>query len=156
MHKEFSFAKLRLCVSLFCLLLTGWTFALAQNKSAARFDPDGSFWIVGEPPNEFSNFTAINLNAKRLRRLPSPGVQENDGTTYRFKTVTVKRDNFTFTTMTRGGVSYSFSGRFLKGGNFAATWLGDETPVLEGTLTKFRDGKKLAEAKLKFSYFGGT
>jgi hypothetical protein len=151
-----SFAPLRLCASVFCLfLITSCTFALAQNKSA-RFDPDGSFWIIGTPPNEFSDFSAINLNAKRLRRLPSPGLQTNDGKTYRFKTLTVKQNNFTFTTMPRGGVSYSFSGRFLKGGNFAATWLGDDNPILEGTLTKFRAGNKLAEAKLKFSYFGGT
>ena len=156
MHKQFSFAPLRLCVSIFCFLsLTSSTLALTQTKSA-RFDPDGSFWILGESPNEFSDFSAINLNAKKLRRLPSPGVQTNDGTSYRFKTLTVKQNDFNFTTVIRGGVSYSFSGRFLKGGNFGATWLGDDDPVLEGTLTKFRGGKKLAEAKLKFSYFGGT
>ena len=140
---------------IFILLLLIATAALSQTKSA-RFDPDGSFWIIGEPPAEFSDFSAINLNAKRLRRIPSPGVQTNDGKSYRFKTLSVKQNNFTFTTVPRDGVSYSFSGRFLKGGNFAATWLGDESPVLEGTLTKFRAGNKLAEAKLKFSYFGGT
>ena len=68
----------------------------------------------------------------------------------------MKRDNFTFTTLPAAGVSYSFAGKFLKGGNFAATWMGEEDPILEGTLTKFRDGKKVAEAKLKFMYFGGT
>src|SRR2546423_2803958 len=136
-------------------LLAVVTPALGQNK-AARFDPDGSFWIVGTPPSEFSDFSAINLNAKKLRRIPATGLQTNDGKTYRFKTLTVKRDNFTFTTVALGGVSYSFAGKFLKGGNFAATWLGDESPVLEGMLTKFRAGKKVAEAKLKFSYFGGT
>ena len=149
-------APLRLCVILFCLfLLTSGTFALAQNKSA-RFDPDGSFWILGQPPNEFSDFSAINLNAKKLRRLPSPGVQTNAGTTYRFKTLTVKQNDFNFTTVTRGGVSYSFAGKFLKGGNFAATALNDEVPVMEGTLTRYSNGKKVAEAKLKFIYFGGT
>ena len=137
------------------ILLLITTPAFSQKK-AARFDPDGSFWPLGQPPNEFSDFSAINLNAKRFRRLPSPGVQTNDGKTYRFKTLSVKQNNFTFTTVTRGEVSYSFAGRFLRGGNFAATWLGDEAPVLEGTLTKFRAGNKLAEAKLKFSYFGGT
>src|SRR5437868_422590 len=141
----------------FCLmlLLASLPSALSQTK-AERFDPDGSFWIIGAPPNEFSDFGAINLNAKKLRRLPPSGLQTNLGKNYRFKTLTVKRDNFTFTTITIGGVSYSFAGKFLKGGNFAATSLGDESPVLEGTLTKFRAGKKLAEAKLKFSYFGGT
>ena len=53
-------------------------------------------------------------------------------------------------------MSYSFSGRFLKGGVFGAGDLDDETPVLEGTLTKFQVGKKVAEAKLRFVYFGGT
>jgi len=149
------FAPLRLCaiISSFLVLLT--SPALSQNK-AARFDPDGSFWVLGQPPNELSEFGGINLNAKRSRQLPSPGLQTTNGTTYRFKTLIVKRDNLTFTTMSRAGVSYSFSGRFLKGGNFSAAELNDEVPVLEGTLTKFRGGKKLAEAKLKFSYFGGT
>ncbi|HEV2834867.1 MAG TPA: hypothetical protein VGW58_06095, partial [Pyrinomonadaceae bacterium] len=112
--------------------------------------------VVGETPNEFSEFGGINLNGKKLRRIPPSGVQTNEGKNLRFKTATVKRDNFTFTTVPSGGVYYSFAGKFLKGGNFSATWLGDDTPVLEGTLTKFRGGKKVAEAKLKFSYFGGT
>ena len=139
------------------VLLSLCSLGLAQRK-AARFDPDGSFWLHEStpPPTEFSDFSAINLNAKRLRRLPSPGVQLNNGTTYRFKTLTVKRDNFTFTTMTRRGVSYSFAGKFLKGGVYAAGDLDDQTPVVEGTLTKLRDGKKVAEANLKLTYFGGT
>ena len=139
-------------VSLSLIALT--TPALGQKTE--RFDPDGSFWIIGGPPNEFSGFGGINLNRKRLRHLPASGVQAEEARNYRFKTLIVKRDNFTFTTVTVGGVSYSFTGKFLKGGNFAASWLGDEDPVLEGTLTKFRGGKKVAEAKLKFMYFGGT
>jgi hypothetical protein len=143
-------------LSIFLLLCLTAVPAMTQRKTSARFDPDGSFWIHGDPPNDFSDFSGINLNAKRSRRLPSPGVQLNNGATFRFKTLTVKRDNFTFTTMTRRGVSYSFSGKFLKGGVYGAGDLDDETPVLEGTLTKFRDGKKVAEANLKFVYFGGT
>ena len=147
-------ASLRLFVSI-CLLLSITSSVLGQR---ARFDPDGSFWLPDNttPPNEFSDFSAINLNAKRLRRLPSPGLQLINGTTYRFKTLNVKRDNFTFTTIALRGVSYSFSGKFLKGGVYASGILDDETPVLEGTLTKFRAGKKVAEANLKFVYFGGT
>ena len=129
--------------------------AFGQKKSA-RFDPDGTFWIVGETPSEFKEFSAINLNAKRSRHLPSPGLQITNGKTFRFKTLTVKRNDFTFTTMTVGGVSYSFSGKFLKGGVFYTSDLDDTVPVLEGTLTKFRAGQKIAEAKLALSYFGGT
>jgi hypothetical protein len=152
------FAPLRLCVRIFfpsVLIVSLISIALPQTKTT-RFDPDGSFWIFGEPPNEFSDFGAINLNAKRSRRLPVQGFELRTGKSLRFKTLVVKRDNFTFTTMTLGGVSYAFSGKFLKGGVYSAGTLDDQTPVLEGTLTKFRGGQKVAEAKLKFVYFGGT
>ena len=141
--------------SIFLLLCLVASPAISQRKTSARFDPDGSFWIHGEPPAEFSDFDSINLNAKRLRYLNAPGLMMRS-TRYRYKTLTVKRDNFTFTTMTVRGVFYTFSGKFLKGGVYGAGDLDDETPVLEGTLTKFRDGKKVAEANLKFVYFGGT
>lgn len=155
-RRSISFASLSLGVKLLLLsfLLVS---AQAQTKSA-RFDPDGSFWLHEStpPPNEFSDFGGINLNAKKIRRLPSAGLQLVNGTTFRFKTLVVKQNNFTFTTLPIKGVSYSFSGRFLKGGVYSSGILDDETPVLEGTLSKFRGDKKLAEAKLKFVYFGGT
>jgi hypothetical protein len=125
-------------------------------KGRERFDPNGTFWIIGDAPPEFSDFSAINLNARRVRRLPSSGLQLNNGRLFRFTQLTVQRQKFTFTTTQVGGVSYSFSGRFLKGGVYSETVLDDQSPVLEGVLTKFRVGKKTAEAKLKFGYFGGT
>ena len=123
-----------------------------QNK----FNPDGSFWIIGEHPNGFSDFGGINLNGKRLRRLPSQGMQLMNGKTFNYKTLTVRQNNFSFTTVTVRGVYYTFAGKFLRGGVFAEQDLFDEQPVLEGVLTKYKGGKKVAEAKLKFSYFGGT
>ena len=150
------FASLRLCGSIFLLVLIACLPAFSQRTKTERFDPDGSFWLQGAPPNDFSDFGGINLNAKRSRHLPQPGLETNNGKRYRFKTLSVKQDRFAFTTMTVAGVSYSFSGRFLKGGVYSSGILDDETPVLEGTLTKFRGGKKVAEAKLKFVYFGGT
>ena len=153
-YRRFSCAALRLCVSFILLTLAVTIIASPQNKSS-RFDPDGSFWLIDQP-TKFSEFGAINLNAKKLRRLPSPGLQQNDGTNFRFKTLTVKRDNLSFTTVTRRGIYYTFSGRFLKGGVFALTELNDESPILEGTLARYQNGKKVAEAKLRFTYFGGT
>ena len=144
--KNFSFTIL--------IVLLACTAALAQK--AARFDPDGSFWMEGEAPNEFPEFSAINLNAKRSRQLPVQGFELKTGKRIPFKTLIVKRDNFTFTTVNVGGISYAFAGKFLKGGVYSAGDLDEETPVLEGTLTKFRGGQKIAEAKLKLVYFGGT
>jgi len=138
------------------LMMCGVVVAQTSARAQQRFDPSGSFWLEGEPPAEFTDFSAINLNQRRLRRLPATGLQLSNGTSFRFRTVTVKQNNFTFNTVVVGGVSYTFAGKFLKGGDFAATWMGEETPVLEGVLTKFKDGKKVADAKLKFIYFGGT
>ena len=142
-----------LCI--FLLLCLTAAPAFTQRKTSARFDPDGSFWIHGDPPTDFSEFDSINLNAKRARYLQTPGLRTRTSL-HRYKTLVVKRDNFTFTTMTVRGVFYTFSGKFLKGGVYGAGDLDDETPVLEGTLIRFRDGKKVAEANLKFVYFGGT
>lgn len=149
---------MRKTLTVIFLLLSLCCVAAAQTaaQTKERFDPSGSYWIEGEPPAEFTDFSAINLNMRRLRRLPPTGLDLNNGKSFKFRTATVKQDNFTFNTVTVGGVSYSFAGKFLKGGDFAATWQGEETPVLEGVLTKFKAGKKVASAKLKFIYFGGT
>ena len=150
MRKVFSNLAQLLCVF---AIASGFVYA---QKGRERFDPNGTFWILGQPPSGFSDFSAINLNARRVRRLPSPGVQLNNGRTFRFQQLSVKREKFTFVTTPVRGVSYSFSGRFLKGGVFAETVLDDQSPVLEGVLTKFVSGKKVAEEKLQFGYFGGT
>jgi hypothetical protein len=142
-------------VALFMVVVCLVQVSSAQTK-ANRFDPDGSFWIKGDHPNGFSDFGGINLNAKRDKRLPPPGLQVNTGRNFRFKQLSVSRERFTFTTVVLSNISYSFSGRFLKGGVYGAGNLDDETPVLEGTLVKYRNGKKVAEAKLTFVYFGGT
>jgi len=121
-----------------------------------RFDPDGAFWIKGSAPDGFLDFAGINLNSKKLRRLPAAGVELNTGKAFRFKQLSVSQERFTFTTMTVSNISYGFVGKFLRGGVFSAANLDDQTPVLEGVLTKYKGGTKVSEAKLKFVYFGGT
>ena len=120
-----------------------------------KFNPDGSFWIIGDAPKGFQDFGGINLNFHRNRRLPSSGVNLTNGAVLRFQRISIAQQKFTFTTQVRRGTSYRFTGRFLKDGVFFAEIL-DDDPVLEGTLTKVSNGKVVAEANLKFSYFGGT
>ena len=129
--------------------------ATGQTKGAA-FNPDGAFFLIGQPPEGFSDLEGIYLNGRRLRRLPSQAYRTNNNKAFYYKVLVVKRDDFHFTTATVGGVSYSFVGKFLRGGVFAEQDLNDEQPVLEGVLTKYKNGNKVAEAKMKFSYFGGT
>ena len=127
-----------------------------KTLNKAAIDQSTIYNDTGQAPSGFSDFSAINLNARRVGWLPAPGLQLNNGRTFRFQQLTVKREKFTFITTQVRGVSYSFSGRFLKGGVFAETVLDDQSPVLEGVLTKFVSGKKVAETKLQFGYFGGA
>ena len=147
----------QLAKSISCLLLAVLTCAVIHGQAKKeRFDPDGSFWIFGAAPDEFSDFGGINLNAKKSRHLPTAGVQLNDGRNFRFKVLSVKQERFTFSTIAVSNISYSFAGKFLRGGIYQASNLDDEKPVLEGVLSKYRGGRKVAEAKLQFVYFGGT
>jgi hypothetical protein len=142
--------------ALLVLLIMASSILIHGQAKKARFDPDGSFWIFGKAPDEFSDFGGINLNAKRLRNLPGAGVQLNDGRNLKFKLLSVKQERLTFTTVVVSNISYSFTGKFLRDGVYQAANLDDEKPVLEGVLTKYKAGQKVAEAKLQFVYFGGT
>ncbi len=136
--------------------LTGLTLASGVvGAPQRRFNPDGSFWIIGDTPKGFEDFGGINLNSHRNRRLPASGINLTNGVVIRFKTISIAREKFTFTSNTRRGISYRFSGRFLKGGTFFSD-ISDDDAVLEGTLTKLSNGRVIAQAKLLFSYFGGT
>ena len=146
----------RLKVVTLAIILLALGISVPAQTRQQQFNPDGAFWIVGQAPNGFSDFGGINLNGRRLRHIPSQGLQLMNGKTFHFKSLVVKRNDFRFTTVALRGVHYTFSGRFLRGGVYAELGLDDEQPVLEGVLTKYVRGKKAAEAKLKFSYFGGT
>ena len=124
-----------------------------------KFDPEGEFNVEGTLPKGLAEVSTIELlrDAKRSFFNSHAGVYTNKGVTYKFKTLSVTREKFTFTTVPIKGISYSFTGRFLRGGVYAELdsdqW---GKPILEGKLSKFNGSRKLAEANLKFSYFGGT
>ena len=159
-----SFAILMLPVSvafviLFVVLPTGGAADASVPAGAQQFDPEGEFNVEGEPPRGLSEVSTIELlrDARRSFLNPHAGVYTTAGVTYRFKTVNVTREKFTFETVAIAGISYSFTGRFLRGGVYAEMnsdqW---GKPILAGRLTKLRSGRKVARANLKFSYFGGT
>lgn len=127
--------------------------------AAQKFDPEGEFNVLGDPPRALSEVSMIELlrDAKRSFYNRNAGLYTTAGITHRFKTLSVTRARLTFTTVPVKGVSYSFTGRFLRGGVYAELdsdqW---GKPILAGKLSKFKGSEKVAEANLKFSYFGGT
>ena len=148
-------AKIRFGLHLSAIALVVFGSVFSGYTQREPFNPDGTFWISGEPPAAFKDFGGINLNASRNPRLNKPGVNLTDGRWLKFRTLTVNRNNLVFTTTTVRGTAYRFKGKFLRGGTFAAHDL-EDVRVLEGTLTKINGGKVVAQERLKFSYFGGT
>jgi len=125
------------------------------------FRPYGYYSLVGAHPKGFENFDTIQYWRKEdeqsgpdiSERLS--GVTADKGVLYRYRTITINRRSFVFTTRVVKGTSYSFTGRFLRT-DFVNSELDFDKPVLLGTLTKYRRGKKVAEAQVKLSYFAGT
>lgn len=131
---------------------------IAHQTKRQKFDPEGSFFPKGDPPKGLAEVGGINLFKRLLKTFTSQGsgVAKTNGTIHRFKTISVSREKLIFTTVALRGISYSFDGRFLKDGVYGETELDNETVVLEGHMTKFRNGQKIAEADMRFTYFGGT
>jgi hypothetical protein len=133
----------------------------ASSSTQRRFDPEGQFNPIGNAPQGLEEVASLDLfRSGRNRPFTShthSGVVTTRGVVYRFQSISASQNNCTFTTRARAGTSYRFSGRFLKGGVYAemdsSVW---NQPLLEGTLTKFKNGKKVAESRMRFSYFGGT
>jgi hypothetical protein len=133
----------------------------AFSSPQKRFDPEGQFNPMGSAPKGLEEVASIDLfRTGRSRPFTShthSGVVTTNGVVYRFSTISASQNNFTFRTRTRQGTSYRFAGRFMKGGVYAEmdSSLWDQV-LLQGTLTKFKNGKKIAESRMRFSYFGGT
>src|SRR5947209_10865025 len=105
------------------------------------------------------DFDGIALARRKNGRFyPISGAHSNRNVVYGFipSATVIKRNNFSFKTVAVRGISYSFTGHFLKGGVFAESNLDLNDPMLEGHLIKYRAGKKVAEGDVKFSYFAGT
>ena len=125
------------------------------------FRPYGYYSLVGSHPGGFKSFDTIQY-WRRQDEQSGPdiserfsGVHADEGVRYRYANISVTRRQFVFTTRAVKGISYSFSGRFLRT-DFVNTELNFDRPVLVGKLIKYRNGKKVAEANIKLSYFAGT
>lgn len=129
-------------------------------RNQERFDPQGEFVPHGKVPQPqgFEKIGGFRLwcdkHGGNIDR--RSGVYTTKGATYRFRTITVTRKEFTFTTETIRGLSYGFTGQFLRGGVFREADLDVQIPVLAGVMSKYRGGHKVAEARMRFAYLAGT
>jgi hypothetical protein len=135
-----------------------WAQPLLSQKA---FRPYGYYSLVGDHPKGFKSFDTIQYWQKRDEQ-SGPDISErfsgviaDEGVHYRYSTISITRRQFLFTTVKVKGISYSFNGRFLRT-DFVDTEINLDKPVLVGNLRKYRNGRKVAEADVKLSYFAGT
>ena len=127
------------------------SFVNAANQKG--FNPDGGYDVFGETPKGFEDVKRLYIFRMRNNRRPrySSGLDTwNDpekSTLYKFISSLITRNKFTFTTATIRGVSYRFEGRFL----FAQPTQLDDRPTIEGQLSKYKNGAKVAEGKIAFT-----
>jgi hypothetical protein len=129
----------------------------------SQFDAFGYYYIAGEPPqgfediNHISVFTAdyeVGQNPYSVRAIPRPptGILWTSQR-YRMTRLNIGNGRISFATETARGLSYQFNGRFLVHSSFYG--LPEKAIVLEGHITKFRRGRKIAESDIRFTWYEG-
>jgi hypothetical protein len=117
------------------------------------------YYFIEKATKDFKDISEIHLagdyGAKQkppfygLIRLTSKKAKD-----FKLNKPTMNGKSISFTTKSVNGVSYSFSGKFVRLGNFP-----EERPegkvLLKGTLTKMKGKTKLASGKFSFSYSAG-
>ncbi|MBC7900304.1 MAG: hypothetical protein H7070_09650 [Saprospiraceae bacterium] len=120
------------------------------------FNPSGDYHPLNRPTEESERFVHFDLEVKRKKRkLVAWGDVRGVQASYKFTSVSVTEKHLKFSTGKVGGVSYDFDGKFLGIGDFASQSLGNGNLMLEGTLRKFVDGKKVMDVSTSFVYFPG-
>lgn len=147
---------------LFLFIAANWP-ANAESNGQDNFNPSGTFHVAKPQKEEFdSDFLAsIELEKRRGRGGGFAGSlsmirPNNTYAEFAFVATITSSRKFAFTTNLRSGINYSFSGKFLRGGNYVKDYVRDSSqfdgPVMEGTLTKFKDGRKVAEGYFRFTF----
>jgi hypothetical protein len=118
------------------------------------FNPDGGYNVFGETPKGFEDVSQLLIfRSLRGRKPLFPSALQiyirssHKDIEYRFVASVIIRNKFTFTTASIRGVSYRFEGRFL----FDQPYRVDNKPVIEGQLSKYKNGAKVAECKIGFT-----
>lgn len=128
----------------------------------------GDYYFAGKTPKGFENFGSLSIvtrewNYDRDRFVavePSGSIQARQGTKYldyQFSAININGKRVSIVTQSVKGISYQFDGKFveekLEYKNAAGMEIIDEV-VLKGRLTKWRNGKKIADAKVNFEVGG--
>lgn len=151
MHK-----KILLILAVFALVAAG---AQAQDKKNGK-DIFGYFYFKGRVSNDFTDIREIHLAGDFGAREKPPfygliRLKSRNAKDFAVLKPTGIGKNISFATKTVGGVSYQFTGAFTRV-DIEERETKPEEVVLKGTLTKLKNGAKVAAEAVSFTYFPGT
>lgn len=154
-----------------CALLTCTLFAVSmltsllsiQTVSAiaqCRFDPSGYFYLKTDQAAQFPELAHVALRTSQTDNdtAQPPGLYTKAGDVYRFNALTADWSNnktqfvFEFNTGTVNGLSYAFSGQFLKPCVYEEDITNPNDVVAKGLLAKLKSGKKVTESTVELTY----
>lgn len=120
------------------------------NKYISKFVWGGDFYVFDDLPKEFKNVEMVEIElADWSNDLPQPILPQGflrAESKYRFTKILVNNELISFETEIKNKISYKFVGKFLESSQIYS----DLTPDLKGVLTKFKNGKKIAETNVEF------
>jgi hypothetical protein len=137
----------------FCLAFLVLGFASAV-KAQSRNDIFGYYSINGKVPAAFKEIDTIHLAGSYGAEQNPPVyglIRPKKGKDFPLKKPALNGKNIAFVTKTVGGVSYLFTGTFVKFPNNEQ----QSGVILRGVLQKFKRGAKIAEANVAFNYDAG-
>lgn len=146
--------KLPKFIFLTILLVVFAISAFAQSKT----DTFG-YYTIEKATKDFSDISEIHLAGEYGANENPPDygrirLKARKAKDYVLNKPTLDGKTITFTTKAVNGISYSFSGTFVRLGNFP-----EERPegevLLKGTLTKMKGKTRLASKNFSFSYSAG-
>ena len=144
--------------------------APVEEAEPEDYGETGDYYIIDEKPKGFADFETLvikdrewNEKSEKLVPIKPQGsiqtyLSDTASRVYNFSWINIKGKKLSLGTKAKKGVSYQFEGRFLEQDVELKSETGEkytETIYLKGRLSKWRDGKKIAEAKVRMSISHG-
>ena len=148
----------------------------AESEPVEEAEPEvwgntGDYYIVDEKPKGFEDFETLAIidrqwdeKAEKVVSIKPEGQigiwleKQEKIKEFSYSRINITGKRLSLATQTKKGVSYQFDGKFVEQEITLEDENGEEytvTVYLKGRLSKWRDGKKIAEAKVRFSISHG-
>ncbi|NNF01039.1 MAG: hypothetical protein HKN25_18630 [Pyrinomonadaceae bacterium] len=134
----------------------------AEEKNLSKLYVEGYYVLEGDFPKGFADFQSMEIWHERYDEKASNfvsvvpfGQYQTEKDVYKFNKLFFGNGILKFSTAGVRGMHFEFEGKFKEKPSDPANDRGYQVFILEGSLTKFRNGKKSAKADVQFRLYEG-